>query len=258
VNGAVAYSGPDEWRFRRHILHYAHLAQAAGGVDGFIIGSELVSLTRVRSASGVYPAAAQLCGLAADVRAVLGGSAKIAYAADWTEYGAHVLAGGAELRFPLDPLWAHPAIDAVGIDFYPPIADWRDGTDHADAAEARGAHDLDYLRARIAAGEAFDWFYASEADRRAQTRTAINDGAYSKPWVFRAKDLAGWWSNPHVERGDRVGAASEADLAHRDRRARRRQGAERTQCLSRSEIVGIRLPAVLTRRARRSRAGAHA
>ena len=32
------------------------LAAAAGGVDAFLIGSELRGLTRVRSASGVYPA----------------------------------------------------------------------------------------------------------------------------------------------------------------------------------------------------------
>ena len=200
ASGAVSYSGPAEWSFRRHILHYAHLVQAAGGVDGFIIGSELVGLTRVRSAAGIYPAVAQLCTLAADLRAVLGPATKIAYAADWTEYGAHVRDGGAEVRFPLDPLWSHAAIDAVGIDFYPPIADWRDGADHADLAEARSPHDLDYLRARVAGGEAFDWYYASEADRQAQTRTPIADGAYAKPWVFRAKDLVGWWSSPHIER----------------------------------------------------------
>jgi hypothetical protein len=121
----------------------------------------------VRSAPGVYPAVTALCSLAADVRSVLGGSTEITYAADWTEYGAHVLDGGAEVRFPLDPLWAHPAIDAVGIDFYPPIADWRDGAEHADLAEARSAYDIDYLRWRVVAGEAFDWFYASEADRDA-------------------------------------------------------------------------------------------
>jgi hypothetical protein len=200
ASGAVSYSGPAEWSFRRHILHYAHLAQAADGLDGFIIGSELVGLTRVRSAAGIYPAVTQLCTLAADVRAVLGPATKIAYAADWTEYGAHVRDGGAEVRFPLDPLWSHAAIDAVGIDFYPPIADWRDGADHADLAEARSPYDLDYLRARVAGGEAFDWYYASAANRHAQTRTAIADGAYAKPWVFRAKDLVGWWSNLHIER----------------------------------------------------------
>ena len=37
----VAYSGPDEWSFRRMILHYAHLCAAAGGVDAFCIGTEM-------------------------------------------------------------------------------------------------------------------------------------------------------------------------------------------------------------------------
>ncbi len=35
------------------ILHCADLCVAAGGVDAFLIGSELIGLTRVRSASGV-------------------------------------------------------------------------------------------------------------------------------------------------------------------------------------------------------------
>jgi hypothetical protein len=200
AGAAVSYSGPNEWSFRRLGLHCAHLALAAGGVHGFIIGSELVGLTRVRSAPGVYPAVTRLMQLAADVRGVLGSATKITYAADWTEYGAHVREDGAEVRFPLDPLWAHAAIDAVGIDWYPPVSDWRDGADHADLAEARSIYDVEYLRRRLAAGEAFDWFYASFADRLAQTRTSITDGAYGKPWVFRQKDLAGWWSNAHVER----------------------------------------------------------
>ena len=57
---------------RRLILHYAALAADAGGVDAFLIGSELKRLTRVRSASGVYPAVDQLVTLAADVKAILG------------------------------------------------------------------------------------------------------------------------------------------------------------------------------------------
>jgi hypothetical protein len=196
----VVCAKPAEWSFRRHILHYARLAGAAGGVDGFIIGSEMVGLSRVRSASGVYPFVSALQSIADDARAMLGPSTRITYAADWTEYGAHVLDGGDEMRFPLDPLWASPAISAVGIDYYPPVSDWRDGVDHADAAMARSAHDLAYLAGRQQAGEAFDWFYASPAARAAQTRSAITDGAYGKPWIYRPKDLAGWWANAHVER----------------------------------------------------------
>jgi hypothetical protein len=77
----------------------------------------------VRSGSGVYPAVARLRDLAQEIRAILRASTEIVYAADWTEYGAHVLNGGSEVRFPLDPLFASSAIDAVGIDYYPPISD---------------------------------------------------------------------------------------------------------------------------------------
>jgi hypothetical protein len=198
--GAVSCAKPNEWSYRRHILHHAGLALAAGGVDAFIIGTELVGLTRVRSASGVYPFVQALVGVAGDVRAMLGPATRLTYAADWTEYGAHVLNGGAEVRFPLDPLWASPAIDAVGVDYYAPISDWRDGLDHLDAGQARGPHDPAYLAARQRSGEAFDWFYATAGDRAAQARQAITDGAFGKPWMFRPKDLAGWWSNPHRER----------------------------------------------------------
>ena len=200
VDGRVVYVGPDEWRFRRLVLHYAHLAVAAGGVESFVIGSELVGLTRIQGLAGTYPATVGLRSLAADIRAVLGTGTAITYAADWTEYGADVRHDGAEVRFPLDPLWADPTIDAVGIDWYPPLSDWRDGPHHLDLGEARGPQDLDYLRSRLGAGEAFDWYYAGPADRSAQRRTPITDGAYGKPWTFRAKDLVGWWANPHVER----------------------------------------------------------
>ena len=54
------------------VLHYANLAMEEGGVDAFLIGSELASLTRVRSASGVYPAVDALVALAADVKAIVG------------------------------------------------------------------------------------------------------------------------------------------------------------------------------------------
>ncbi|MET3693502.1 baseplate multidomain protein megatron [Methylobacterium goesingense] len=190
--------------YRGFLLHYADLAAAwmAQGMDiaGFIVGSEFVGLTRVRGAGGAYPAVAGFRDLARAVRARLGAGVKLVYAADWTEYGADVRDGGATIRFPLDALFADPAIDAVGIDYYPPLSDWRDGATHADRALAGDIYDRAYLKDRIGAGEAFDWFYRDAADRAAQVRTPITDGAYDKPWIHRAKDLVGWWSNPHVER----------------------------------------------------------
>ena len=106
-----------------------------------------------------------------------------------------------DVFFHLDPLWADPEIDFVGIDNYMPLSDWRDGFEHADAAEGWPAiYDRAYLQANIAGGEGFDWFYASAADRTAQVRTPITDGAAGKPWVFRYKDLRAWWSNVHYNR----------------------------------------------------------
>ena len=52
VDGAVTYSGPSQWRYRRFILHYAYLCLAAGGVSAFCIGSEMRGLTQIRGAGG--------------------------------------------------------------------------------------------------------------------------------------------------------------------------------------------------------------
>lgn len=209
VAGEVVYAGPDEWSYRRHILHYAVLAKLAGGVDTFVIGTELKGLTTVRDATGGYPFVAALAALAADVRAVLGPSVKITYAADWSEWFGHAPpeTPGAFV-FHLDPLWAAPAIDAIGIDLYWPLADWRSGPGHLDwQAGFRATHDPAYLRANVRGGEGFDWYYASAADRAAQRRTPITDGL-DKPWIWRFKDIASWWSNPHVDRP--AGAEAEA------------------------------------------------
>ena len=68
--------------------------------------------------------------------------------------------------FHLDPLWASPDIDAIGIDLYWPLADWRDGGEHLDAvAGIQSIYDLAYLKSNISGGEGYDWYYASEADR---------------------------------------------------------------------------------------------
>jgi len=186
------------WNYRRMILHYANLAASAGGVDAFLIGSELKALTRVRSGAGVYPAVDALVTLAADVKAIVGASCVVTYGADWTEYGADVVDAG-EVRFPLDALWACSAIGAIGIDYYAPLADWRDGAGHRDLAIAPSIYDLDYLRGNVSGGEGFDWYYADDAARTAQARTDISDGL-GKPWTFRAKDIWSWWSNLHYER----------------------------------------------------------
>jgi hypothetical protein len=80
---------------------------------------------------------AGLSDLLADVRSILGSGTKIGYAADWSEYFGHQPGDGTgDVFFHLDPLWADPEIDFVGIDNYMPLSDWRDGFEHADAPRA--------------------------------------------------------------------------------------------------------------------------
>ena len=197
------------WDYRRMVLHYARLCVEAGGVEAFLIGSELRGLTRVRGPGGTYPAVTALRALAAEVRAILGPGTKISYAADWSEYRGHQPGDApGDFIFHLDPLWADANIDFIGIDNYAPLTDWRNGTSHLDAQEGWGSiYDLDYLRSRIAGGEDFDWYYASDADRAGQIRTPITDGAYGKPWVWRAKDMKAWWESAHHDRPGGVESA---------------------------------------------------
>jgi hypothetical protein len=195
---------------RRMILHYAHLCKAAGGVDAFLIGSEMRGLTTIRSGAASYPAVQALRDLLADGRAILGPSAKLSYAADWSEYfGDQPQDGSGDVFFHLDPLWADANTDFIGIDNYMPLSDWRDGYEHHDAQAGWPAiYDRGYLQANIAGGEGFDWFYASPEDRAAQVRTPIADGAAGKPWVFRYEDLRAWWENQHFNRPGGVESAT--------------------------------------------------
>ncbi len=202
VSGTTVVSTAADAGYRRMVLHYAQLAKAAGGVDGFIIGSELRGLTQLRDGAGAFPFVEALCALAADVRGIVGQQTKLTYGADWSEYfGYHPADGSGEVHFNLDPLWASEAIDAVGIDNYMPLSDWRDG----DALDGnpdgfRLADDTAAMRAQISAGEGYDWYYAGPADRAARLRAPITDGPAGRDWLYRYKDLKGWWTNRHYGR----------------------------------------------------------
>ncbi len=157
----VTYAGPEEWSYRRFILHYAHLCAAAGGVDAFCIGSEMRGLTQIRGTGDSFPAVEALRALLADVRAILGPGVKLGYAADWSEYfGYHPQDGSGDVYFHLDPLWAEADLDFIGVDNYLPLSDWRDGPDHADAHWG-AIHDLDYLKDNVCGGEYHDWYYGA-------------------------------------------------------------------------------------------------
>ena len=209
----VRWNGPASDRgLRRLVLHYAHLAARAGGVDSLLLGPRLDGLVNLRSGPGSYPATAQWVSLAAAVRQILGAATKIGFATGPETWHSHHPAPG-EVRFPLDPLWADAAIDFIGVEAYWPLADWRDGDDHRDAAQWPAPQDRSYLAANVAGGEGYDWRYLSDRDRAAQRRTPVMDlagGIEAEAWLYRPKDIVGWWSNPHVPR---VGGVAQTPTA---------------------------------------------
>ena len=208
---AATFGEADGWGLRRLALHYARLASETDA-DGLLIGSEMRALTWTRDAEGGFPAVAAFRELATECRAIVGPGVKLSYAADWSEYSGW--RDGADVAFHLDPLWADPNIDYVGIDWYPPISDWRAGDGGLDSAVFAGPDDLAGLTAQVGGGEDFDWFYASPADRAAQVRTTIVDTAHGEDWVFRAKDLKGWWSHAHHDRPGGERAANPTAWIH--------------------------------------------
>ena len=158
VNLTVAYSGsPTDYTYRRMILHYAWLCTVAGGVDLFVLGSELRGLETIRGpawtkagttdgsgcASGTIRSSPGLQALAADVRAIFDGQGLtknlstltnlIAYSADWSDWMGFQHPGENGQWPHLDALWASPDIDLVGFDNYLPLSDWTTGDGGLDA-----------------------------------------------------------------------------------------------------------------------------
>jgi hypothetical protein len=203
--GVTAEAAAFVSQYRDFVLHYADLCALAGGVDVFLLGTELRGLTWLRDAEGSYPFVAALVELAAGVKAILP-NAKLSYAADWSEWFGHQPADGSnDVFFHLDPLWSDPNIDAIAFDNYWPLSDWRNTAPNIDeVVKSDGTltaiTDYDYLMGNVRGGEGYAWYYASQTDRDSQTRTSITDGAYGKPWVFRYKDVWSWWSNKHYDR----------------------------------------------------------
>lgn len=185
--------------YRAFVLHYANLLAAAGGVEVFVLGTELRGLTWLRDAAGSYPFVDALVELAGDVAVILP-AAKLTYAADWSEYFGHQPGDGSgDVYFHLDPLWADVNVDAISIDNYWPTTDWRDSAPNVDGDTYGEIYSYAYQMANIQGGEGYDWYYASDSDRTAQTRTPITDG-YGKPWVYRYKDVWNWWLSQHFNR----------------------------------------------------------
>ena len=205
ANGQITYSGPPGWGYRRFILHYARLCALAGGVDSFCIGSEMVGLTQIRGAGDSFPAVAALRQLAAEVRGILG-------ACDQAHLrrrlvGVFRLSRGRGRLLPPRPALGRRQhrfrrhrqttcrcrTGATGT-CMPTRAGARSTTSTTSRPTSRGA--------RGSTGST-----TAPRGRPFQRRLPITDGAYGEPWVFRYKDIRGWWSNAHHDRPGGVRAA---------------------------------------------------
>lgn len=156
--------------YNAFITHYANLVKDK--VDAFVIGSELIGLTKVNDGSNNFPAVDELVSLAATVKGIVGSGVKVTYAADWSEY--HHTDGG---WYNLDPLWASANIDMIGIDAYFPLTD-----------EPQQGYDVQKVIDGWTEGEGYDFFY-SDPERTVQA-------PLSAPYAW--KNIEWFWENEHV------------------------------------------------------------
>jgi hypothetical protein len=105
---SVSWTGPSgDWGLRRMVLHYAHLCAAAGGVDAFLIGSEMRGLTTIRSGPGSYPAVQAFRTSPRMCAAILGRARRSATPPTGRSTSATTPGDGSgDVFFHLDPLWA--------------------------------------------------------------------------------------------------------------------------------------------------------
>jgi hypothetical protein len=156
--------------YNNFILHYARLVKDK--VDAFIIGSELIGLTKIKDKDNNFPAVEALIHLAKQVKEIMGKKVKITYAADWSEYH-HTEEGW----YNLDPLWASDYIDFIGIDAYFPLTNSKENF---------------YSEERIIegweSGEGYDYYYE---DNNRSKKKALN-----KEYAW--KNIRFWWENEHI------------------------------------------------------------
>lgn len=126
--------------YNQFIKHYANLCK--NYIDAFVVGTEMIGLTKINDGNGNFPAVNEFCSLAGDVRATVGSNTKLIYAADWSEY--HHTDGG---FYNMDKLWANPNIDYIGIDAYFPLTE---ASSHANITEIQSGWE---------SGEGWDFVY---------------------------------------------------------------------------------------------------
>ncbi len=177
-------NNPNVWGYKRFVFHYMQLANMAGGVDAFIIGSKLSGLT-LRSTTAI----SHLSDILTQGKTLL--SCMFSYEASASEYGGQI--SGNAISFPLDTLWTDSDVAFVAISYDCEWTDWRSAAS-LDGQSYLSIYDVAYLRSRIAGGINYNYEYLSAPDRTNEVRTAITD------WRKRKKAFVSWMENEHIVR----------------------------------------------------------
>ncbi|WP_265031759.1 glycoside hydrolase/phage tail family protein [Wolbachia endosymbiont (group A) of Tiphia femorata] len=164
-------------QYNKFIEHYASIAKQTK-VEGFIIGSEFVELTKIRDEQGNYPAVIELVKLAKRIKLQLGEEVIVTYAADWSEYHSY------DGWYNMDELWSSEYIDVVGIDAYFPLTDGPEPPFGYSAEDVMGGW---------SSGVGYDYFY--DYSKSEPEKVKYNDSRYA--W----KNIEKWWSEAHINPG---------------------------------------------------------
>lgn len=164
-------------QYNKFIEHYASIAKQTK-VEGFIIGSEFVELTKIRDEQGNYPAVIELVKLAKRIKLQLGEEVIVTYAADWSEYHSY------DGWYNMDELWSSEYIDVVGIDAYFPLTDGPEPSFGYSAEDVMGGW---------SSGVGYDYFY--DYSKSEPEKVKYNDSRYA--W----KNIEKWWSEAQINPG---------------------------------------------------------
>ncbi|KAF8818421.1 glycoside hydrolase/phage tail family protein [Rickettsia endosymbiont of Cardiosporidium cionae] len=154
--------------YNEFILHYANLVKDY--VDVFVIGSEMVGITKIRDNDNSFPAVQELVKLTEIVKKIVGHKVLITYAADWSEYH-HTTQGW----YHLDQLWSSPNIDFIGIDAYFPV------TNSKESEIEQNLIDIGWET-----GEGYDYYVDDSGNKH----------RLSPEYAW--KNIEYWWNHHHV------------------------------------------------------------
>lgn len=161
--------------YNEFILHYANLVK--DHVDAFLIGTELIGLTKIKDDNNNFPAVNEFVVLAEKVKKIVGKKVLVGYAADWSEY--HHTEGG---WFNLDPLWASDNIDFIGIDAYFPVTN----------SESSFITNKD-IESGFSSGECYDYYVDYKQNKKHPLEP-----------VYALKNLQYWWENTHTNPDNKI------------------------------------------------------